>query len=923
MAAFSSDESGWEVLNIPPEVQLSSKHKSDINKVAGEDKNKMEKESEEKLCGYMNKLGAIGIKTWKKRWFVFEPRRCTLYYYRTPDCVDPLGSIDIANSTFSLPTSPTQHKGQFEIRCADRVYQLQAVNKETMQFWLQQLKAERSKFMKLKCSMSGTQSQHTSVLSLTSGLLAADESNTDSNVGPDDLISFTEPVKRPSTVGEGAKSETSPQSFTNFSFGNMKKEFSNWRKSGIITGEPALNEARIESGENMDFGFAKVTAGLKRRTFWGGGSGQSTDDVFRTEFCRDCEEKRETLSILKEAIQIAEKEIKTRDEVIEHLHEQIRHAVMTIPEDSQRPKPDPDSIEERDKYIEQMSNMLRKERAENDKLKLRLDDKENRLLELKSKIEVLEEMLEKKDETIISLTNKIYIIENPDPASDVLNEGARTSTSSNQEIAIKEQWDSQDSEEICRAYKEKNKFLNSEILELFQMRKIDENIIKEKDSKIAALEAQCFKLRSRYIVLLKEFSTPMKDGGENRDPQLVQHLLDDAINSNPLEDSTTQQQQNKIDGVASKRASDRYGFYDVIDTEDEECLDVFADKLNEKSTDVFSNESKEISVGVRWENFLVAQGKRLILKTEDVKALVRAGIPHEFRARVWQDLINHYVYREREIAGPGYYKSLLEEKRGAFTPDAKQIEVDLLRTLPNNKFYENIDSKGTSKLRNVLLAFSWHNTAVGYCQGLNRLGAIALLYLEEEDAFWCLIAIVEHLMPRDYYTRTLIGAQIDQRVFKELFDEKLPKLSALFQNLQIDLSLLSFNWFLAIFIDIFPIELILRVWDTFLYEGNKVLFRYSLAIFKSCEEDLLKFRDSGQVFAFFRRLPSSRTNPHRISQIAFQQMNPFPKRNILTKRANYKPKIEAELAEFEAMRQDRKSVRDKNKNSEIFSDDDD
>lgn len=47
-------------------------------------------------------------------------------------------------------------------------------------------------------------------------------------------------------------------------------------------------------------------------------------------------------------------------------------------------------------------------------------------------------------------------------------------------------------------------------------------------------------------------------------------------------------------------------------------------------------------------------------------------------------------------------------------------------------------------------------------QGQNRLVAIALLFLNEEDAFWCLVAIIEFLMPPEYYSRTLIAAQVDQ-----------------------------------------------------------------------------------------------------------------------------------------------------------------
>ena len=37
---------------------------------------------------------------------------------------------------------------------------------------------------------------------------------------------------------------------------------------------------------------------------------------------------------------------------------------------------------------------------------------------------------------------------------------------------------------------------------------------------------------------------------------------------------------------------------------------------------------------------------------------------------------------------------------------------------------------------------------------------MALLYLEQEDAFWCLVTIVEVFMPRDYYTKTLLGSQV-------------------------------------------------------------------------------------------------------------------------------------------------------------------
>jgi hypothetical protein len=49
-----------------------------------------------------------------------------------------------------------------------------------------------------------------------------------------------------------------------------------------------------------------------------------------------------------------------------------------------------------------------------------------------------------------------------------------------------------------------------------------------------------------------------------------------------------------------------------------------------------------------------------------------------------------------------------------------------------------------------------------FLQGFNRIAAIALLFMNEEDAFWCLVYIVEQLMPPQYYSKQLVGAQVDQ-----------------------------------------------------------------------------------------------------------------------------------------------------------------
>ena len=41
----------------------------------------------------------------------------------------------------------------------------------------------------------------------------------------------------------------------------------------------------------------------------------------------------------------------------------------------------------------------------------------------------------------------------------------------------------------------------------------------------------------------------------------------------------------------------------------------------------------------------------------------------------------------------------------------------------------------------------------------------------------------------------------------------------------------------------------LQIWDAFLYEGSKVLFRYAIALFKNNDEQLLKLDDTLAMFA--------------------------------------------------------------------------
>ena len=76
----------------------------------------------------------------------------------------------------------------------------------------------------------------------------------------------------------------------------------------------------------------------------------------------------------------------------------------------------------------------------------------------------------------------------------------------------------------------------------------------------------------------------------------------------------------------------------------------------------------------------------------------------------------------------------------------------------------------------MLKAYASHNPTVGYCQSLNFISGMMLLFLQEEDAFWLLLTVVDTLLPKDCYSRSMIGTHVDQLVLAKIIESSLPEL---------------------------------------------------------------------------------------------------------------------------------------------------
>ncbi|XP_033118031.1 TBC1 domain family member 9-like isoform X3 [Anneissia japonica] len=233
-------------------------------------------------------------------------------------------------------------------------------------------------------------------------------------------------------------------------------------------------------------------------------------------------------------------------------------------------------------------------------------------------------------------------------------------------------------------------------------------------------------------------------------------------------------------------------------------------------------------------------------RTIETHKLIIKGIPESLKGEIWM-LFSGAI---NEMAThPGYYLSLVEQSLGKENIATEEIERDLHRSLPEHPAFQS--ELGIAALRRVLTAYAFRNPTIGYCQAMNIVTSVLLLYANEEEAFWLLVAICERLLP-DYYNTRVVGALIDQGVFERLTKEYLPQLYDQMKDLGI-LSMISLSWFLTIFLSVMPFDSAVNIIDCFFFDGAKIIFQIALAVLDANSEKLIDCTDDGQAMTILSR----------------------------------------------------------------------
>lgn len=249
------------------------------------------------------------------------------------------------------------------------------------------------------------------------------------------------------------------------------------------------------------------------------------------------------------------------------------------------------------------------------------------------------------------------------------------------------------------------------------------------------------------------------------------------------------------------------------------------------------------------------------------RQLLFRGVPSSVRGAVWRAALGNPlgvsselfdILKEKGRAGRAQYmrgraalagadgdvggaggqaEDLMEHERSAH----KAILLDLPRTFPGLVFFHAEGSQYETALRDMLEAFVYLRPDVGYSQGMSFLGAVLLLFMEPVDAFTCFVTM---LLYKSCFLQFFRIQMPDVRIYLDVHDrlllEEMPALHAHFRAQKVEADIYMINWVMSLYCRAVPLDLVSRIWDIYVVDGDVAIFRTALGILKKLQPQLME-----------------------------------------------------------------------------------
>ncbi|CAI0397039.1 unnamed protein product [Linum tenue] len=287
---------------------------------------------------------------------------------------------------------------------------------------------------------------------------------------------------------------------------------------------------------------------------------------------------------------------------------------------------------------------------------------------------------------------------------------------------------------------------------------------------------------------------------------------------------------------------------------------------------------------------------------DKLRELAWSGVPPYMRPEVWRLLLGYapsnsdrreVVLRRKRLE---YFECVAQfydipdsERSDDEVNMLRQISVDCPRTVPDVTFFQQPQVQ--KSLERILYTWAIRHPASGYVQGINDLAtpflivflsehlegdidswSISDLPLEkifdvEADCYWCLSKLLDGM--QDHYTFAQPGIQRLVFRLKELVRRIDESISVHMEEQGLEFLQFAFRWFNCLLIREIPFNLVTRLWDTYLAEGDALpdFLIYIFASFLLTWSDKLQKLDFQELVMFLQHLPTNNWTDQELEMV--------------------------------------------------------
>ena len=131
-------------------------------------------------------------------------------------------------------------------------------------------------------------------------------------------------------------------------------------------------------------------------------------------------------------------------------------------------------------------------------------------------------------------------------------------------------------------------------------------------------------------------------------------------------------------------------------------------------------------------------------------------------------------------------------------------------------------------------------TDLGYVQGMSYVAATLILHLGDEySAFSAFANVMHKYLLFTFYSFDMPKVNVFFHIYMRLMKIHIPKLYQMFTDVGLQCSVFLFEWTVAVFSNIVPLQISARIWDSWLFFDEYFFMKLILAVSSALKDQLV------------------------------------------------------------------------------------